>query len=58
MHLFEVNRPIPTFGVEPVFLCQKGVVLMNFSASDHMICLTFAAKDGKVAYIKAGAVAR
>jgi len=58
MHLLEVNRPIPTFGVEPVFLCQKGVALMNFSASDHMICLTFAAKDGKVAYIKAGAVAR
>ena len=58
MHLFEVNRPIPTFGAEPVFLCQKGVALMNFSASDHMICLTFAAKDGKVAYIKAGAVAR
>ena len=58
MHLFEVNRPIPTFGVEPVFLCQKGVALMNFSASDHMICLIFAAKDGKVAYIKTGAVAR
>ena len=58
MHLFEVNRPIPTFGVEPVFLCQKGVALMNFSVSDHMICLTFAAKDGKVAYIKTGAVAR
>ena len=58
MHLFEVNRPIPTFGVGPVFLCQKGVALMNFSASDHMICLIFAAKDGKVAYIKAGAVAR
>ena len=58
MHLFEVNRPIPTFGVEPVFLCQKGVALMNFSASDHMICLIFAAKDGKVAYIKAGVVAR
>ena len=37
---------------------SKGVALMNFSASDHMICLTFAAKDGKVAYIKAGAVAR
>lgn len=58
MHLFEVDRPIPALGVEPVFLCQKGVALMNFSASDHMICLTFAAKDGKVAYIKAGAVAR
>ena len=58
MHLFEVNRPIPTYEVEPVSLCQTGVALMNFSASDHMICLTFAAKDGKVAYIKAGAVAR
>ena len=58
MHLFEKDRPIPAFGVEPVFLCQKGVALMNFSASDHMICLTFAAKDGKVAYIKAGSMAR
>ena len=37
---------------------SNGVALMNFSASDHMICLAFAAKDGKVAYIKAGAVAR
>ena len=42
-----------------LFYCvEKGVALMNFSASDHMICLIFAAKDGKVAYIKAGAVAR
>jgi hypothetical protein len=29
-----------------------------FPASNHMIYLTFAAKDGKVAYIKAGSMAR
>ena len=29
-----------------------------FPASDHMIYLTFAAKDGKVAYIKAGSMER
>ena len=58
MRLFEKDRPIPTFGVEPVFLCQKGVALMNFSVSDHMICLAFAVRDGRTGYPKVGVLAK
>ena len=58
MHLFEKDRPIPAFGVEPVFLCQKGVALMDFSASDHMICLAFAVRDGRTGYPKVGVLAK
>jgi|GEM_PF-7135261 len=31
---------------------------MNFSVSDHMICLAFAVRDGRTGYPKVGVLAK
>ena len=42
-----------------LFYCvEKGVALMNFSVSDHMICLAFAVREGRTGYPQVGVLAK